>query len=185
MTVSQEVLDVWRYQCEERIRRWSQNKATPEWHLDVSETLALLDLVRELRGDLESARVVAEVIENDRDDLRNENRKLRSRNGWAPEFEIHGGAPCCHEPCKGTWGANCPHCHQLDHECPHLKARNLKWGGVRTMEQLVADQVRDETAVSTQARQCENCDSHEKVFWNGSIWTCEDCSGGRYDEVKR
>jgi len=32
--------------------------------------------------------------------------------------EIHGGKPCCHPPCSGTWGANCPHCHWLDHVCP-------------------------------------------------------------------
>ena len=35
-----------------------------------------------------------------------------------PFTEIHGGKPCCHPPCGGKWGANCPHCHWLDHKCP-------------------------------------------------------------------
>lgn len=33
----------WRWQCEERIRRWAESRATPEWSLDVHETLQLLD----------------------------------------------------------------------------------------------------------------------------------------------
>ena len=225
-TVSTQQLTDWRYQCEERIRRWEQGQAVPEWHLDVPDTLALLDLVRDLKAEakrkyeasdnayfdrarneqlrvdlgltadvhccegcqtnrrlvagtklcwycchpeiamglnglpsesavnvLSEQRVitaddeVCATIELDGgallelyEQLQKENRQLRTRNGWAPEFEIHGGAPCCHEPCNGTWGANCPHCHQLDHECPNLKARNLTWGGTRSMEQLLADQ---------------------------------------------
>ena len=33
----------WRYQCEERIRRWAQHRATPEWRLDERDLLRLLN----------------------------------------------------------------------------------------------------------------------------------------------
>lgn len=40
---------------------------------------------------------------------------------FAPgEHELHGrrnGGKCCNPDCGGTWGANCYHCHRLDHRC--------------------------------------------------------------------
>ncbi len=43
--VSEKQLADWRYQCEERKRRWAKGRATPERGLTVDQLLPLLDSV--------------------------------------------------------------------------------------------------------------------------------------------
>lgn len=53
MVVSKEQLADWRCRCEERIARRKAGRYTPEWSLDVPETSALLDMVRDLQGEVQ------------------------------------------------------------------------------------------------------------------------------------
>ncbi len=47
-----ELLKDWRYQCEERIRRWGKGLGVVDWHLGLQETLSLLDRIRDLERQL-------------------------------------------------------------------------------------------------------------------------------------
>ena len=57
MGVSTQELKDWRYQCEERLRRWADGRVTPEWSLGVRNTLALLNDLESTRA--ESAKLAA------------------------------------------------------------------------------------------------------------------------------
>lgn len=79
----------WRFQCEERQRRWANHKATPEWHLDVAEALSLLDEIKALGAELVTLREERQITVTADPD--NPNRLL---------FEMPAGAELVPAPGK-------------------------------------------------------------------------------------
>lgn len=83
----------WRYQCEERLRRWANNQAVIEWKISIRDTLRLLN---ELRAQ-------ADKVASLTDELNAAKAELES----SIDMETH--EVCCEESARQAASCNMDH----------------------------------------------------------------------------
>ena len=83
--VTEQELADWRWQCEERIRRWKQQRATPQWHLPEHDLLRILDDLAAVHSQVERAEA-----NRDRQKLRANDAALRAGQAEARVAGLEG-----------------------------------------------------------------------------------------------